>query len=65
VVTVDRLNQGRVAILHNVLRDSNGHLHLGLNSSALEPGDYQLTIEGMNWRGDTVAQAWTAITVTR
>ena len=64
-VTVDRLNQGRVAILHNVLRDSNGHLHLGLNSSALGPGDYQLTIDGMNWRGDTVAQAWTTITITR
>jgi hypothetical protein len=64
-VTIDRLEQGRVAILHNVLRDSNGHLHLGLNSSALGPGDYQLTIEGMNWRGDTVAQAWTTITVTR
>lgn len=63
-VTIDRLDQGRVAILHNVLRDSNGHLHLGLNSSALGPGDYQLTIEGMNWRGDTVAQAWTTITVT-
>jgi len=64
-VTVDRLDQGRVAILHNVLRDSNGHLHLGLNSSALGPGNYQLTIDGMNWRGDTVAQAWTTITVTR
>ena len=64
-VTVDRVDQGRVALLYNVLKDSNGVLHLGLNSSALEPGDYQLTIEGMNWRGDTVAQAWTAITVTR
>ena len=64
-VTVDRVDQGRVAILHNVLRDSNGHLHIGLNSSALGPGAYQLTIDGMNWRGDTVAQAWTTITVTR
>jgi hypothetical protein len=64
-VTIDRLDQGRVAVLHNVLRDSNGHLHIGLNSSALGPGIYQLTIEGMNWRGDTVTQAWTTITVAR
>ena len=42
-VTVDRIDQGRVGVLHNLQRDSNGNLHLELNSSALGPGDYQLT----------------------
>jgi hypothetical protein len=60
-VTVDRIDQGRVAVLHNLQRDSNGSLHLELNSSALGPGDYQLTIEGLTWRGDPVAQAWTTV----
>jgi hypothetical protein len=64
-LTIDRVAQGRVIVLHNVLRDSNGHLHLGLNSSALGPGDYQLTIEGLTWRGDPVPQAWATITVVR
>jgi hypothetical protein len=64
-VTVDRVNQGRVAVLHNVLRDSNGVLHLALNSSALGPGDYQLSIEGLSWRGEPEPQAWATITIAR
>jgi hypothetical protein len=64
-ITVDRIDQGRVAILHNVQRDSNGNIHLELNSSALGPGDYQLTIEGLNWRGDPIPQAWATITIAR
>jgi hypothetical protein len=60
-VTIDRIDQGRVGVLHNLQRDSNGNLHIELNSSALGPGAYQLTIEGLNWRGEPVPQAWTAI----
>jgi len=64
-VTMDRVGQGRVAILHNVKRDSNGNIHLELNSSALGPGDYALTIEGLNWRGDPIPQAWATIGIVR
>jgi hypothetical protein len=60
-VTIDRIDQGRVAVLHNVLKDSLGSLHIGFNSSAFGPGDYQFTIEGLNWRGDPIAQAWATI----
>jgi hypothetical protein len=60
-VTIDRIDQGRVAVLHNVMKDSNGHLHLALNSSALGPGNYQFTIEGLTWRGDPEADAWITI----
>jgi hypothetical protein len=62
-ITIDRIDQGRVAILHNVKRDSNGNIHLELNSSALGPGDYQLTIEGLNWRGEPIPQAWVTISI--
>ena len=62
-VTVDRGDQGRVAVLHNILRDSNGVLYLGLNSSALGPGNYELTIDGLNWRGEPEPQAWATITI--
>jgi hypothetical protein len=62
-ITVDRGDQGRVAVLHNILRDSNGVLHLGLNSSALGPGRYEFTIDGLNWRGEPEAQAWATITI--
>jgi hypothetical protein len=62
-VTIDRIDQGRVAILHNVKRDSSGVLHLQLNSSALGPGDYQLTIEGLDRWGNPIPQAWATISI--
>lgn len=65
VVTLDRIDQGRVAVIHNLQRDSNGNLHIALNSSALGPGDYQFTLEGLTWRGEPVAQAWATISIAR
>ncbi len=62
-VTIDRVDQGRVAIIHNLLKDSNGHLRIALNSSALGPGTYQLTIEGLTWRGETEPDSWITIGV--
>jgi len=62
-VTIDRVDQGRVAILHNVLRDSSGVLHLGLNSSALGPGNYQFSIDGLTWKGEPIPVAWATITI--
>jgi len=64
-VTIDRIDQGRVAVLHNLLKDSNGHLRLALNSSALGPGIYQFTIEGLTWRGDPEPDSWVTIGVQR
>jgi hypothetical protein len=62
-VTVDRTDQGRVAVISNVQRDSNGQLRVGFNSSALGPGDYQMTLEGVDWRGGTEPQAWVTFAV--
>jgi hypothetical protein len=64
-VTIDRIDQGRVAVLHNVLRDSNGDLHIGINSTALGPGSYQFTIEGLTMKSEAFAQAWVTIGVQR
>jgi hypothetical protein len=64
-ITVDRVDQGRVAVLHNMLKDSNGHVRLALNSSALGPGSYRLTIEGLNWQGRAVPEAWITIGIAR
>jgi len=62
-LTVDRVDQGRVAVIRDLQRDSNGDLRLELNSSALGPGDYQFTIDGLTWSGAPVAQAWATITI--
>ncbi len=65
VVTIDRVGQGRVAVLSNLARDSNGHLRIALNSSALGPGDYDVKVEGLDLRRGTEAQAWTRFSVRR
>jgi len=64
-VTIDRIDQGRVGIISNLAKDSNGHLRIALNSSALGPGNYQLTIEGLSWRGDAEPDSWITIGIQR
>jgi hypothetical protein len=64
-VTIDRIDQGRVAVLHNALRDSNGQVHIALNTSALGPGSYQFTLEGLNWRSEATPQAWITVGIGR
>jgi hypothetical protein len=60
---VERSGEGRVLLLHNLLRDSNGNLRVSLNSSALGPGIYTLTIDSLNWRGAPTPAAWAAFEV--
>ncbi len=62
-VTIDRLNEGRVEVLNNLIKDSNGELGFSLNTSALGAGIYPLTIEGLDWRGDPQPDSWAALTV--
>jgi hypothetical protein len=62
-VTIDRQDQGRVAVINYLLKDSNGDLRIGLNSTAVGPGTYQFAIEGLTLRSDAIAQAWVTIGV--
>lgn len=64
-IIIDRIDYGRFAELGNIEKDSNGHLRIALNSSALGPGDYAVTIEGLDKWGKPVPQAWTRIKSTR
>jgi len=64
-VSIDRVNQGRVAVLDGLEKDSNGHLRISLNAGAFGPGDYMVTIEGLNLRRESMPVAWYRIAVTR
>jgi hypothetical protein len=64
-ITIDRIDQGRVGVISNLVKDSNGNLRIALNSSALGPGNYQLTIEGLDWRGDPQPDSWITIGIQR
>lgn len=60
---LERRGEGRVLLLHNLLRDSNGNLRVSLNSSTLGPGVYSLAIDSLNWRGEPNPAAWAAFEV--
>lgn len=58
MITIEDLARGRVMVIRRMARDSNGELRLTLNSSAFGAGDYDLHIEGYNWRGETSPIGW-------
>ena len=60
-VSIDRQDQGRVAVINYMLRDSNGDLRLSLNTTALGPGIYQFAVEGLTLHSEAIAQAWITI----
>ena len=64
-VSIDRVNQGRVAVLDGLEKDSNGHLRLSLNAGAFGPGDYMVAIEGLTMRRESVPVGWFRIGVSR
>src|SRR5690349_11156767 len=64
-VSIDRVNQGRVAVIDGMEKDSNGHMRISLNAGALGPGDYMVSIEGLNMRRESIPIAWYRIAVSR
>jgi hypothetical protein len=44
---VDKKDQGRALILHNLVKDSNGELKLTVNTTGLSPGTYAVRIEAL------------------
>jgi hypothetical protein len=57
-VTIDRVGQGRVLVLNNLQRDSNGQLRVAINSASLGPGKYQFAIDGLTMGNEARPQAW-------
>jgi hypothetical protein len=64
-ISIDRVNQGRVAVLDGVTKDSNGHVRISLNAGAFGPGDYLVQLDGLNMRREGLPVAWYRFTVTR
>jgi len=60
-ITIDRLDQGRVMVIDNLTKDSNGHLRVVVNSSAFGPGKYLFTIEGLTMRLEPQPDSWVTI----
>ncbi|MCB1623150.1 MAG: hypothetical protein KDI32_01085 [Pseudomonadales bacterium] len=62
-VILDRVGHGRVAILDNMIKDSNSHVRLQLNPSAFGAGEYLLTLERLNLRREGTPSAWVRLNI--
>jgi hypothetical protein len=62
-VTVDKVDMGRVLLVHRMVPDSNRDLRLSLNSSAFGPGEYRIRLQGYTWRGQRVDAGWVRLVV--
>jgi hypothetical protein len=63
-VTIEKKGQGRVLVIDNLGKDSNGDLRFTFNSSGLTPGQYRVRVEGLPFRADPIGMAWFIIDVT-
>jgi hypothetical protein len=62
-VTIDKKDQGRVLVIDNLLRDSNGDLKVSVNTSAMTPGRYDARIEALPLFGTPNAEGWLMLDV--
>jgi hypothetical protein len=62
-VSMDRVDQGRVAVFDGMDKDSNGHLRVSLNAGAFGPGEYLVTIEALTMRREAIPVGWYKIAV--
>jgi len=62
-VTIDKVDHGRILVVHRIAPDSNGDLRLALNSSALGRGEYRIRLQGYTWRGERRDAGWARLHV--
>lgn len=64
-ISLDRVNQGRVAVIDGMEKDSNGHLRLSVNAGAFGPGEYLVTIEALTMRREAIPVGWYQFAIER
>jgi hypothetical protein len=62
-VTIDKVDHGRLVVVQRLTPDSNRELRIGLNSSALGPGEYRIRLQGYTWRGQRVDVGWVRLVI--
>jgi hypothetical protein len=62
-VTIEKVDHGRLLVLHRVVPDSNRDLRVALNSSAFGPGEYRIRLQGYTWRGAREDAGWVRIVI--
>jgi hypothetical protein len=60
-IVVDKHDQGRVIMLENLLKDSNGDLRIAFNTSGLASGQYDVLVQALPPRGTATSAGWLII----
>jgi hypothetical protein len=57
-VTIDKVDEARVMQIRRIVADTNKEVRFSLNSSAFGAGQYQIKLEGYNYKGATSDAGW-------
>jgi len=60
-IVIDKRDQGRVIVLENLLKDSNGDLRVAFNTSGLAAGTYDVQVQALPPRGTATPAGWLII----
>ncbi len=60
-VTIDKVNEARVLQVRRIEADTNKEVRFSLNSSAFGAGDYEIKLEGYNYKGQVSDAGWVLI----
>jgi hypothetical protein len=64
-VSIDRVDQGRVAVIDGITKDSNGHVRMAFNAGAFGPGEYLIQLDGLNMRRESIPVGWIRMSIAR
>jgi len=62
-ITIDKVDHGRVMVLHRLRPDSNNDLRLSINSSALGPGEFRIRLHGYTRLGERQDVGWARLVI--
>lgn len=57
-MTIDKVDEARVVQIRRMIADTNKELRFGLNSSAFGAGQYEIKLQGYNYKGQTSDAGW-------
>ena len=57
-LTVDKADEARVFQIRRIVADTNKELRFALNSSAFGAGEYEIKLEGINYKGRMADAGW-------
>lgn len=57
-LTIDKVNEARVLQIRRIVADTNKELRFSLNSSAFGAGEYEIKLEGYNYKGQVSDAGW-------